>query len=417
MKSYKGNLPYVFVSYSHADSEVVIPIISELQSRGYRIWFDNGIEAGEEWPEVVANHLVYSESIIFFVSSNFVLSKNCKRELNFAIDKNKDCYAIYLDDAKLSLGTQMQLGTIQSIFYDDNLTITNFISKVISNSVLNKNKLLMSPTEYNEFFKDDIVENSFLNQMIVGIGIIVKDKKILMTKRSNNENGLVWGFPASTIKPSENIKKRLEKEIYTETSIRTKFKSVIGKRIHPDTKVIVCYCEMEYISGEENNNDDYENDEVKWIPTVEYEKYLTSDLYGKVRSYIMEQTYNDVEVVMCIVCKEDNVLLVHRKKNDESLFWAFPGGTVEPGETIFDTAIRELKEETNVDGLIIKCLGARIHPYTKKHMAYVALEPKSYNLKLGDSDLDDIKWVNRKELVNYFGNSPLYPAVAEYLGL
>lgn len=121
-----------------------------------------------------------------------------------------------------------------------------------------------------------------------------------------------------------------------------------------------------------------------------------------------------IEVVMCIVCRDKQILLVHRAKKEGSLMWAFPGGTVEDGETVYQTAIRELKEETNLDSEVVKLIGDRIHPYTKKHMAYIALTPTSFELKIGDDDLDDLKWVNISELENYFG-SPTYEKVQEYL--
>lgn len=121
-----------------------------------------------------------------------------------------------------------------------------------------------------------------------------------------------------------------------------------------------------------------------------------------------------VEVVVCIVCHDKKILLVRRKSGEKDLTWVFPGGTVEPGETELQTAIRELKEETNIDSEPIELIGDRIHPYTKKHMAYVAMKPLSFDLKLGDDDLDDIRWVDVSELEEYF-DTPLYGAVKEYL--
>lgn len=43
-----GSDPYVFVSYSHQDSEKVFPIIKQLHEKGYRIWYDEGIDPGSE---------------------------------------------------------------------------------------------------------------------------------------------------------------------------------------------------------------------------------------------------------------------------------------------------------------------------------------------------------------------------------
>ena len=57
-ETYEGNEPYVFVSYSHKDSDRVQPLIQELKERGFRIWYDAEIEAGSEWPEYIARRLL-----------------------------------------------------------------------------------------------------------------------------------------------------------------------------------------------------------------------------------------------------------------------------------------------------------------------------------------------------------------------
>ena len=41
---YSGSEPYIFVSYSHMDKDRVFGIIRLLQGRGYRVWFDEGID-------------------------------------------------------------------------------------------------------------------------------------------------------------------------------------------------------------------------------------------------------------------------------------------------------------------------------------------------------------------------------------
>ena len=49
--AYEGNLPFIFVSYAHKDSREVFDLIEKLAARGYRIWYDEGIKPGVEWPE------------------------------------------------------------------------------------------------------------------------------------------------------------------------------------------------------------------------------------------------------------------------------------------------------------------------------------------------------------------------------
>ena len=41
---YIGEKPYIFVSYAHKDSEVVMRAIALLQQSGFRVWYDEGID-------------------------------------------------------------------------------------------------------------------------------------------------------------------------------------------------------------------------------------------------------------------------------------------------------------------------------------------------------------------------------------
>lgn len=120
------------------------------------------------------------------------------------------------------------------------------------------------------------------------------------------------------------------------------------------------------------------------------------------------------KVVVGIVLKDRKVLIVRRKKGEGDLLWQFPGGTVEQGETFEVAVVRELQEETGVVVSVKKNLGERVHPYTKKYMAYMACEYISGELVISDDDLDKAEWVDKSELNNYF-TTPLYEAVADYL--
>ncbi len=54
---YKGDRPYIFISYAHKNSDEALAIIHTLQVRGYRVWYDEGIDPGAEWDENIAAHV------------------------------------------------------------------------------------------------------------------------------------------------------------------------------------------------------------------------------------------------------------------------------------------------------------------------------------------------------------------------
>ena len=53
----------------------------------------------------------------------------------------------------------------------------------------------------------------------------------------------------------------------------------------------------------------------------------------------------------------DKILLVKRRTSPFKGYWALPGGRVNPGETIAQTIIREVKEETGLDVKIDSKIG------------------------------------------------------------
>lgn len=108
--------PYIFISYAHADSARVLPAIASLQKSGVSLWYDNGIAAGSEWPEFIAEKVVGCVSFVLFISNAYLDSQNCKRELNFAISRKKNILSIFLEEVELSPGMEMQLGSYQAIY-------------------------------------------------------------------------------------------------------------------------------------------------------------------------------------------------------------------------------------------------------------------------------------------------------------
>lgn len=54
---YEGDLPYMFVSYAHADRDAVLPIVAALVDKGYREWYDDGIPPTTDFPEYIADRV------------------------------------------------------------------------------------------------------------------------------------------------------------------------------------------------------------------------------------------------------------------------------------------------------------------------------------------------------------------------
>lgn len=130
-KAYEGNKPYIFISYAHKDTELVFRVMNSLQEEGYRIWYDDGIMPGSEWPENIAQHLDAAAMVISMVTPNSMDSHNCRREINFALSRRKPFLALILEPTKMSLGMEMQLSAQHNIYLQNYSNWDDFIDKIL----------------------------------------------------------------------------------------------------------------------------------------------------------------------------------------------------------------------------------------------------------------------------------------------
>ncbi len=78
-------------------------------------------------------------------------------------------------------------------------------------------------------------------------------------------------------------------------------------------------------------------------------------------SSVDARTKTRVGVAVLIRDQENRILLEKRK---DSSVWGFPGGRIEPGETIAQAAVREIFEETGLNVEVVRLLGVYSDPLT-----------------------------------------------------
>lgn len=102
----------------------------------------------------------------------------------------------------------------------------------------------------------------------------------------------------------------------------------------------------------------------------------------------------------CIVIDNEKILLVKQNKG----YWSFPKGHMECNESELETAIREVKEETNID----------VCPYpekryveeyimengVKKQVVYFLAKKLSGDIRAQESEIADIGWLSFKDAYN-----------------
>ena len=96
---YVGPEDYAFISYAHNDKSKVEKVLHILQRNGFRLWYDNGIRAGENWRNVLREKIKLSKNVIVFTSASSVKSEDVKIEIITADAFEKKIINICLDDS------------------------------------------------------------------------------------------------------------------------------------------------------------------------------------------------------------------------------------------------------------------------------------------------------------------------------
>ncbi len=113
-----------------------------------------------------------------------------------------------------------------------------------------------------------------------------------------------------------------------------------------------------------------------------------------------------------------------RRRDRDAVTWTLPKGTPNPGETVEETALREVGEETGLEVRIVAPLesieysfvqnGTRVH----KTVHYFLMEPVGGDLSLYDHEFERVQWVSfdeAPELLTFPTERALVAAAADRL--
>ena len=97
-----------------------------------------------------------------------------------------------------------------------------------------------------------------------------------------------------------------------------------------------------------------------------------------------------MKVVTAAIIQDQERYFVARRGPGEKLagLWEFPGGKVEPGETLQESLTREIKEELGVEAVVGRVLAESKYKYAHGEILLVGLqtEIKSNDIKLSVHD-------------------------------
>lgn len=115
----------------------------------------------------------------------------------------------------------------------------------------------------------------------------------------------------------------------------------------------------------------------------------------------MDRTERTILTVLCMIYKDDQILLQNRQKSDWPGY-TFPGGHIEKSESFVDAVKREILEETGLSIFQPHLCGIKQFP-TDDGARYIVLLFKTdlFSGQLTSSAEEEMVWVNRKEISRY----------------
>jgi 8-oxo-dGTP diphosphatase len=104
--------------------------------------------------------------------------------------------------------------------------------------------------------------------------------------------------------------------------------------------------------------------------------------------------------VGAIAVVDERLLLIRRGHGPAAGEWSVPGGRVEPGETLAEAVVRELAEETNVEGVCDRLVGwveriSSAYHFVILDFAVTVLDPTTV---AAGADAAEAEWVALDEV-------------------
>ena len=133
---YDGSAPYVFISYAHKDSAAVYPIIQAMNERGFRVWYDSGIEATSDYLDYIAEKIQGCSCFMAFVTQSYLDSMVSDAERKYAYKLQKRLLFVYLEDVIPSPGFFMVFDNTQALFLKELGSVIALTDKILSSNAL-----------------------------------------------------------------------------------------------------------------------------------------------------------------------------------------------------------------------------------------------------------------------------------------
>ena len=164
----------LFISYCHKDEDyaesfqkILSPLVGEGKALS-NIWYDRKINVGEEFWDKIDSHLDDSDVICLLLSSDYLSSNSCKKEMNRALERHEKDHVLVIpvvlrpcgwvdEDNRLSklLGTPKDGKAIST--FDNKDELKHLLSYIESKMRLSLLKLINYFWMTQQFFQKPIL--------------------------------------------------------------------------------------------------------------------------------------------------------------------------------------------------------------------------------------------------------------------
>ena len=117
----------------------------------------------------------------------------------------------------------------------------------------------------------------------------------------------------------------------------------------------------------------------------------------------MYETLPHKFIGVAVIGNEQGQILIDKRRREGAMggLWEFPGGKIEPGETVEECIKREIKEELGIEIEVGDRLITIDHTYSHFHVTLNVHHCRHLSGVPQPIECDEVRWVRLEELDNY----------------
>ncbi len=128
-----------------------------------------------------------------------------------------------------------------------------------------------------------------------------------------------------------------------------------------------------------------------------------------------EQKHMEFNLVGCVVAKDDKFLVIEESKSGREGKFNFPGGHIEPSETLAEAAVRETFEESGYEVELTGVVGFYQDIYSFGNFGGIVYLAKVIGGKATPSvHHPSVQWLTKDEIIDLYNDGKIFTKYPKY---